>query len=351
VPTASEALAAKRRKHELTPCKRNLSVEYGRSTTYLDYIPHLECILQDITRPYMKDVTQIHGWQFFLLADHLKDLIECPRLHPNGTCPEMYNNMNCYLDHYHRLYYCLKWLNDGNFYRTREADIGYGKSSIQEDTIHVLQAIVEGLEDELQWHDAEKRQELGAVFPGMFNGCIGVSDEKEYQVVKYLDTVKEKRSWRGKKKINSYKLFSVMDHSGHYIFACICLGKNDHEVFTGSPLYLQEGEFFLDNEFIAANGAFEGDGHLHCSFKNPGNNEAKKLWNLAFPEVRTGVENSYQRTGAWFPLIGNNKHKLPYSDQVMFLAIYAAIRLHNFIMNSEQLSYSVLESVDNLYTN
>ena len=47
----------------------------------------------------------------------------------------------------------FEWLNDGNFYRTREADIGYGKSSIQEDTVHVLQAIVEGLEDELQWPD------------------------------------------------------------------------------------------------------------------------------------------------------------------------------------------------------
>jgi hypothetical protein len=103
------------------------------------------------------------------------------------------------------------------------------------------------------------------------------------------------------------------------------LGKNDCEVFTASPLYLQEGEFFLDDEFIAANGVFKGDGFLRCSFKNPRNDEVKKLWNLAFHEVRTGVENSYQRTGAWFPLIGNNKQKLPYSDQVLFLAIHAAI--------------------------
>ncbi len=170
-------------------------------------------------------------------------------------------------------------------------------------------------------------------------------------MVKYLDTVKERRSWSGEKKINSYKLLFVMDHSGHYIFARICLGKNDCEIFTSSPLHLQEGEFFLDNKFVAADGAFEGDRHLRCSFKNPGNNEAKKLWNLAFCEVRTGMEISYQGTGAWFPLIGNNKHKLPYSDKVLFLAIHAAIRLHNFIMNSDQLSYSALESVDNLYTN
>jgi hypothetical protein len=174
VPTASEARAAKRHMYELTPYKRNLSVEYGRLTTNLEHIPHLERILQDINRPYMKDVTHLHGWQFFLLANCLKDLIKRPRLHPNGTHSEIYNHKKCYLDHYHRLYYCLKWLNDGNFYWTQEADIGYHKSSIQEDTGHVLQAIVEGLEDELQWPD----------------------------------TVNERRSWSGKKRsiLTSYCL-------------------------------------------------------------------------------------------------------------------------------------------------
>ena len=73
----------------------------------------------------------------------------------------------------------------------------------------------------------------------------------------------------------------------------------------------------------------------------------KKLWNLAFHEVKIGVENSYQRTGAWLPLLGNNMCKLLYSNKVLFLAIHAAIGLHNFIMNSEQLPYSSLESVDN----
>ncbi len=300
VPTAYEAQAAKWHKRELTPYKRNLSMEYGRPTTNLEHIPHLERILQDINRPYMKDVTHLHGWKCFLLGDCLKDLIERPRLHPDGTRPVNNIHKKCKLDHYNCLYYCLKWLNDGNFFRTREAEIIYGKSSIHEDTVHVVQAIVEGLDDELQWPDAEKRQELAATYPGMFHGCIGGANVKEYQVVKYLDPVKERRSWSGKKKINSYKLLSDMDHSGHYIFAPLCLGKNDCEVFTGSPLYLQEGEFFSEDEFVAADGAFEGDGCLCCIHKNPGNDDVKKLWNLAFREVRTGVENSYQRTGAWF---------------------------------------------------
>lgn len=51
----------------------------------------------------------------------------------------------------------------------------------------------------------------------------------------------------------------------------------------------------------------------------------KRLWHLAICEVRTGVANSCQRIGA-------------------------AIRLHNFIINSEQLPYSSLEPVD-MYVN
>jgi hypothetical protein len=105
------------------------------------------------------------------------------------------------------------------------------------------------------------------------------------------------------------------------------LGKNDWEVFTGNPQYLQKTDFFSDNEFIAADEAFfEGDSHLSWSFKNLG---TKKLWNLAFSEVRTLIKK--QVLG--FLLSGNNKCKLPYSDKVLFLAIHAVIRQHNFNMN------------------
>jgi len=54
------------------------------------------------------------------------------------------------------------------------------------------------LDDEL-WPDAETRQQLSAVFPGIFNGCTSVADVKEYQVAQCLDPVKERRSWGEKK--------------------------------------------------------------------------------------------------------------------------------------------------------
>jgi hypothetical protein len=43
----------------------------------------------------------------------------------------------------------LHWLNDGLFYRSREADTGYAKSPIQEDLVQVLQAIIEGQDEHL----------------------------------------------------------------------------------------------------------------------------------------------------------------------------------------------------------
>jgi hypothetical protein len=63
-------------------------------------------------------------------------------------------------------------------------------------------------------------------------------------------------------KINSYKFFLVMDLSDRFIFVRLCLGGIDQEVYTSSPLYLQEGSYFSDDEFVAVDGGFEGDGRL-----------------------------------------------------------------------------------------
>jgi hypothetical protein len=63
-------------------------------------------------------------------------------------------------------------------------------------------------------------------------------------------------------KINSCKMLSVMDHNGHYIFVHVCLGNNDRVVFTSSPLYSHEGDFFSDDEWVSSNGGCEGSESL-----------------------------------------------------------------------------------------
>jgi len=150
-------------------------------------------------------------------------------------------------DHYHCLYFALKWLNFSNYHHMREVDFGWSKTSLQWDLEHVLQAIVEGLDDDLPWSDEEQRQEWANVYPGIFNSCIGIASIKEYQVVKFKDPVKERRSW-SRKKNNRYNFLSVMDHSGHYIFACLSLGAIDKDVFIGSALYLHEGDYFFNHD-------------------------------------------------------------------------------------------------------
>jgi len=40
------------------------------------------------------------------------------------------------------------------------------------------------------------------------------------------------------------------------------LGGYDWEVYTRSPIHLQEGSYFSDDEFVAVDGGFELDGCL-----------------------------------------------------------------------------------------
>jgi hypothetical protein len=153
---------------------------------------------------------------------------------------------------------------------------------MQEDLVHVLESTIEGLDAHMQWPNEQRREELSKLFTGIFHGCIGIADVKEYRIVKFKDTVKERRSWSGKKKINSYKFLSVIDHSGRFIFVRLSLGMNDREVYTTSPLYLCEGDFFSDGQFIASDGAFEGDGRFICSYKKPGNDENNVTFRKTF---------------------------------------------------------------------
>jgi len=69
-----------------------------------------------------------------------------------------------------------------------------------------------------------------------------------------------------------------------------------------------------------------------------------KLFDLTWQEVMTGVKNIYVRIGTCFPLLGNNKTKLNYRKYMLMLAVQAAVRLHNFIMNTEKWAYAAFES-------
>jgi hypothetical protein len=91
-------------------------------------------------------------------------------------------------------------------------DTGYAKSSVHEDLmVHVLHAIIEGLDEHLRWPEDNHRHKLATVFTATFSGRFGVGDVKEYHIKKPKFCTGEKVVEWGD---NRYKLLRVVDHTG-----------------------------------------------------------------------------------------------------------------------------------------
>jgi hypothetical protein len=132
IPTALENRVKKKRKREETTYKQNVSIKFDRPTTTLNAKQSLEEVLLDDNWAYMHKLIHLHSWQFFMLAERLQPFIKRSRDGKLKVGP------HCKHDHFHRLFFCLKWLNDGNFFRTREEDIRCGMLSIHRDNCRVL---------------------------------------------------------------------------------------------------------------------------------------------------------------------------------------------------------------------
>ncbi len=112
---------------------------------------------------------------------------------------------------------------------------------------------------------------------------------------------------------------------------------------------MNERDYFCLNKWLAGDGGFEGDGPIRYSYKNPGDDDDKKLFNLVFRKVRAGIETAFPRVCRWFPILGNNKREWNYGDDVMQLSIHASSKLHNWMMNTENLSYVALSSAEIIF--
>ena len=63
-PTRYEARMEKKRKRELTPYKRKVSLKVGPPETTLEPVRELDDILADDNCEYMRKMTHLHPWQF-----------------------------------------------------------------------------------------------------------------------------------------------------------------------------------------------------------------------------------------------------------------------------------------------
>lgn len=316
-------------------------------------------LLLDQNRNYSKTFTNLYSWELLELADLLKDKIEEPRntiwrkkrKRNNYKDPERSKKRACNHDYIHRTFFCLEWLANGCEFKKTEFYSGWSKSSLNEDIPHVLRAIVDELDDEIKWPDADERAGLARESPGIFEKCVGICDIMEHPIVKSKDSEIEHRTFSGKEGSNTYMTFAVIDRHGYfrYVHTGIEGRRNDREAYVSLPLYMQRGEYFSGSQFLAADGGFDGDGPIQMSHRSIGGDADKALYNLAFKEVRMQVENAFGRVQEWFGILGNRCKKWHYDRDLLILAVHAAARLHNWMLTNRDLSYNIQSNPNYIY--
>lgn len=309
-------------------------------------------LVADENRGYCQKLTHMYSWEIEALLDKCKPYIEAPRCtswrpqpkgdNKRGRKPK-YDAMN-------RLVLVLEWLSSGDNLAKMEFEHSYAKTSLDEDKKHVLKAICKALDDQIVWPNAAERVFLSSTYSGIFENVVGIYDCTEWYFKKSKDADFEHMTFSGKAGTNTMKTLAVINKYGLYTFKThLMVGRpNDREQFTSSPLYMESGKYFSPDEKLACDGGFRGDGPHYMSYDQL-DTESKKTFNLAFKEVRIGVENSFGRVQMWFPILGLQRSYWNYDVESLELATDAAMKLHNFLLRSRGLNYNAEDDPHNHY--
>ena len=346
-----------KRKRELEerPIMENLCSRYlGKPQLPLPYQDRFGNLCADPNRNYCKKLTHMFSWEILDLANLLKDEIEKPRETKHREPPKGKKGFGRppKYDHINRLLFVLEWLSDGSKCDKQEFDNSYARSSCDDDLYHILKAINTVLKDEVKWPTAEERRENYLAYNGIFTNCVGVLDIWEHFISKSKDPKLEHDTFSGKAGRNTRKTIGAINKYGHFIYVQTGLvGRpNDRDTLTRSKLYMNAGEYFTLGEKLATDGGFQGDGPLIISYSNVDTPE-KAIYNVAFKEVRVGIENAFGRVQMWFPILGIEKCYWNYDDDLLELAVGAATKLHNWMLKHRNVSYNALDDPRNFHRN
>lgn len=191
---------------------------------------------------------------------------------------------------------------------------------------------------------------MKASYEGILLEVVGIMDCTEWYIRKSKNQTHEYETYSGKAGTNTKKTLAVIDRNGFFRFVSHLMNgrQNDRDQYTSSDLYMNAGRFFLAGEKLASDGGFRGDGNLVISYDNL-NDRDRQIFNLAFKEVRVGVENAFGRVQMWFPILGSMSLYWRYDEELLELAVGAACRLHNWLLKHRTLAYDALEHPQNTY--
>lgn len=340
---------------ESLPFMKNIYRYHEGPQSPLEYRDRFGMMTEDINRQYCKKLTHMYSWEIVELAEILKDDIEAPR--ETSWRPDVINPHESRMgrppkyDHLNRLLFVLEWLSSGEVGDKAEFEKGYAKTSCVEDKKHILRAINRRLLDEIKWPNPQERIALYASYNGIFKNVVGILDVTEHEICKPKDKDKEQDTFSGKAKANTMKTLAVIDKYGYFIYVdYLAMGRrNDRDQWTSCDLYMNCGDYLSPGEKIASDGGFRGDGPQLISYDILDTQE-KIDFNLAFKEVRVGVENAFGRVQMWFPILGVEKKFWTYDLELLELAVGAATKLHNWMLRNRGLSYNAQDHARNHYT-
>lgn len=295
-------------------------------------------VVSDPQRGFMKVFTSLEMWEFNALLEHLRLRIEAPRLRAKSK-----RRRRAKLGTAERLFCALSWIKGGDSFRKLECLFGAAKSSINADLRHVLKAITAGLDEELAWPDEAERLSLMSSFTGVFAGCVGIMDCTEHCIQRPQLSSHEHATYSAKHTQHSIKTLAVIDRLGYFRFVETGIpGRvSDREAFTRCGLYMNRGDYFSEEEWVAADGGFRGDGPIMYSFdaRELGSKQQRMDFNLVFKEVRVQVENAFNRVKTWFSVLGNNKAAWNCGEDLLISAVHATVRLHNWLLRIRCANY------------
>lgn len=298
-------------------------------------------LIKDPSRQYFQIFTSFCVWEFVFLADYLKSYINTSRNNSQHK-----SSCNIKRDHYHRLYYTLFWLCTNAEYRQMEFYFGWSKHVLQLDIIHVLLAIINGLDNFIVWPNAQERLTLSTVNTGILKGCVGIVDACEFPIDKSKNKEIERITYSGKARTNTKKLMGVIDMWGYFRFIVTDTNGsvNDREQFIGSLLCTKRCDYFSEGEYVIGDGIYRGDGPIKVAYDSSelsnDPDKTKSIFNSAFTEVRKKVECAFNRIKMWFPCIGNKTERWNHSTELLNLVLHAVCRLHNWKLQIRNLNYS-----------
>ena len=340
--------------HEQQPLMKYLFKFRGKPQVPLRLFDRFGALMEDPNRQYCKKLTHLFDFEIVDLAALCENDIKAARetqyrklpknrgMSGRGRPPK--------LKPINRLLTVLEWLSSGDGVFNQEIDHQWAKSSVEEDRKHVLRAINKNLEGQIKWPTPLERAVLKEGYTGILQGVVGVFDCTEWIIFKGKDPEFEQKTYSGKAQANTMKTLAAMDKHGLYTYtSALAEGKmNDRDQWTSCDLYMRAGEYFSPGEKLASDGGFRGDGPQLISY-DVLNTEEKIEYNLAFKEVRVGIENAFGRVQMWFPIFGAQQRYWKYDIELLELAIEASMKLHNWIIRQRGLSYNAENNPNNFY--